>query len=200
MTCDTNKNNDNCQASPPTTITIPAISNPCCYDVVGAQNETIPIMEMPRRSWPRASRPWCQAGQRLTTSFQTGLPCLLFQAKVHIVVSHSSALLYLNPASQKRNEGRISLSAPNFYLTARLTNVRYIYPTSSAGVGRIKKLPLLIMPQLPTGNNNSNNGYDSDDDVEDFVHRGRQRVRRVWDGFVEFAFQGNVLEIAFGLM
>lgn len=29
---------------------------------------------------------------------------------------------------------------------------------------------------------------------------GGQRVRRLWAGFVDFALQGNILEIAFGLM
>ncbi|KAM7199885.1 Large-conductance mechanosensitive channel [Naviculisporaceae sp. PSN 640] len=57
------------------------------------------------------------------------------------------------------------------------------------------------MPRLLTGNNNNNNnGYESDNDVEDLIDAGRQRVRRVWDGFIDFAFQGNVLEIAFGLI
>lgn len=57
------------------------------------------------------------------------------------------------------------------------------------------------MPQLPAGNsNNNNNRYESDDDLEDLIDAGRQKVRRVWDGFIDFAFQGNVLEIAFGLM
>lgn len=32
------------------------------------------------------------------------------------------------------------------------------------------------------------------------LDNGRQRVRRLWDGFVDFALQGNILEIAFGLM
>jgi len=29
---------------------------------------------------------------------------------------------------------------------------------------------------------------------------GTQKARRLWDGFVDFALQGNILEIAFGLM
>jgi len=28
----------------------------------------------------------------------------------------------------------------------------------------------------------------------------RMRIRRVWHGFLDFAFSGNILEIAFGLM
>ena len=45
-------------------------------------------------------------------------------------------------------------------------------------------------------------GEDSDDDEsgEDLLEQGRRRARSVVDGFVDFAFQGNVLEIAFGLM
>jgi len=27
-----------------------------------------------------------------------------------------------------------------------------------------------------------------------------QRAKRFWDGFIDFAMQGNILEIAFGLM
>lgn len=30
--------------------------------------------------------------------------------------------------------------------------------------------------------------------------RGHQTVRRFWEGFIDFAFQGNILQIAFGLM
>lgn len=32
------------------------------------------------------------------------------------------------------------------------------------------------------------------------LDRGRRKVKRLWDGFVDFAFEGNVLQIAFGLM
>jgi large conductance mechanosensitive channel len=32
------------------------------------------------------------------------------------------------------------------------------------------------------------------------LDEGRQKVRRVIDGFIDFALQGNILEIAFGLM
>ena len=32
------------------------------------------------------------------------------------------------------------------------------------------------------------------------LDEGREKVRRVWDGFIHFALQGNILEIAFGLM
>lgn len=32
------------------------------------------------------------------------------------------------------------------------------------------------------------------------LEESTERVRRVWDGFIDFALQGNILEIAFGLM
>jgi large conductance mechanosensitive channel len=32
------------------------------------------------------------------------------------------------------------------------------------------------------------------------LERGARRVKRLWEGFVDFAFEGNVLQIAFGLM
>ncbi|KAK0391149.1 hypothetical protein NLU13_0650 [Sarocladium strictum] len=32
------------------------------------------------------------------------------------------------------------------------------------------------------------------------VERGAREVKRLWDGFVDFAFEGNVLQIAFGLI
>ena len=54
------------------------------------------------------------------------------------------------------------------------------------------------MPQLPIGNTNYH--HDSDDESDTLLEEGRQKVRRVWEGFIDFAFQGNVLEIAFGLM
>ncbi|KAK3353593.1 large-conductance mechanosensitive channel [Lasiosphaeria hispida] len=43
------------------------------------------------------------------------------------------------------------------------------------------------------------NGYEEDED-DDLLEQGRRRARRVIDGFFDFAFQGNVLEIAFGLI
>ncbi|KAK4100281.1 gated mechanosensitive channel [Parathielavia hyrcaniae] len=44
------------------------------------------------------------------------------------------------------------------------------------------------MPRLP------------DDEDRDLLDESRQRARRVLSGFFDFAFQGNVLEIAFGLI
>lgn len=41
--------------------------------------------------------------------------------------------------------------------------------------------------------------YDHEDQ-DDLLNRNRRRVQRLWEDFVGFAFQGNVLEIAFGLM
>lgn len=43
-----------------------------------------------------------------------------------------------------------------------------------------------------------------DHGLEDEEHRlleeGRQKVKSLWEGFIDFALQGNILEIAFGLM
>lgn len=39
-----------------------------------------------------------------------------------------------------------------------------------------------------------------DDEQRDLLDEGRRRARRIWGGFIDFAFQGNVLEIAFGLI
>lgn len=47
------------------------------------------------------------------------------------------------------------------------------------------------MPRLPDD--------DSDDDL-DILDEGRRRASRILHGFIDFAFQGNVLEIAFGLI
>ena len=41
--------------------------------------------------------------------------------------------------------------------------------------------------------------YDHDEE-DDLLNRNRRRVVRLWEDFIDFAFQGNVLEIAFGLM
>ncbi|KAL2139061.1 hypothetical protein VTI28DRAFT_5846 [Corynascus sepedonium] len=46
------------------------------------------------------------------------------------------------------------------------------------------------MPRLPD---------DSDEEV-DLLDQGRRRASRILHGFIDFAFQGNVLEIAFGLI
>jgi len=40
---------------------------------------------------------------------------------------------------------------------------------------------------------------DSDED-HDLLDEGRRRASRILHGFIDFAFQGNVLEIAFGLI
>ena len=52
--------------------------------------------------------------------------------------------------------------------------------------------PLTNMPRLPID--------PSDSDSDNLLTESRQKVQRAWQGFVDFAFQGNVLEIAFGLM
>src|SRR5690349_14603708 len=47
------------------------------------------------------------------------------------------------------------------------------------------------MPRLPD---------DSDSDEHDLLDESRRRASRILHGFIDFAFQGNVLEIAFGLI
>ncbi|KAK5998391.1 Anditomin synthesis protein L [Cladobotryum mycophilum] len=45
--------------------------------------------------------------------------------------------------------------------------------------------------------------YEDDEEVNEracLIGRGRTRVKRFFDGFVDFAFQGNILQIAFGLI
>ncbi|KHN95831.1 Large-conductance mechanosensitive channel [Metarhizium album ARSEF 1941] len=37
-------------------------------------------------------------------------------------------------------------------------------------------------------------------ETESLLSRGRHQVKRFFDGFVDFAFQGNILQIAFGLI
>jgi large conductance mechanosensitive channel len=49
------------------------------------------------------------------------------------------------------------------------------------------------MPRLPE------DGYESDDS-ENLLEQGARRAKNLWSGFLDFAMQGNVLEIAFGLM
>lgn len=38
------------------------------------------------------------------------------------------------------------------------------------------------------------------DETDSLLDRGQRKARRIWDGFIDFAFQGNILQIAFGLM
>lgn len=51
------------------------------------------------------------------------------------------------------------------------------------------------MPRLP----DDDNGYESSDS-ENLVERGARHAKGIWTGFLDFALQGNVLEIAFGLI
>ncbi|KAK1752119.1 large-conductance mechanosensitive channel, partial [Echria macrotheca] len=45
------------------------------------------------------------------------------------------------------------------------------------------------------------NGYESDSSSSDnLFEESTRRVKSIWRGFLDFAFQGNVLEIAFGLI
>jgi len=38
------------------------------------------------------------------------------------------------------------------------------------------------------------------DEEATLLDKGKEKARYWWDGFVDFAFSGNILEIAFGLM
>lgn len=44
------------------------------------------------------------------------------------------------------------------------------------------------------------NAPPADEEEGSFVEESQRRARRVIDGFIDFALQGNILEIAFGLM
>jgi large conductance mechanosensitive channel len=44
------------------------------------------------------------------------------------------------------------------------------------------------------------NDQGQEDDEHRLLEEGRQRVKNLWEGFIDFALQGNILEIAFGLM
>lgn len=37
-------------------------------------------------------------------------------------------------------------------------------------------------------------------ETDSLLSRSRERVYAFWEGFIDFAFQGNILQIAFGLM
>jgi len=57
----------------------------------------------------------------------------------------------------------------------------------------------------PTNNNHNLPAADDDDEedareYDELLHHGRRRAKRFLGGFIDFAFQGNVLEIAFGLI
>lgn len=39
-----------------------------------------------------------------------------------------------------------------------------------------------------------------EEEEADILETSRRKARRLFDGFVDFALQGNILEIAFGLM
>jgi large conductance mechanosensitive channel len=41
---------------------------------------------------------------------------------------------------------------------------------------------------------------DFSDDEDTVLAQTGEKARRLWSGFVDFAMQGNILEIAFGLM
>ncbi|KAK1728934.1 hypothetical protein CaCOL14_008596 [Colletotrichum acutatum] len=60
------------------------------------------------------------------------------------------------------------------------------------------------MPSLPFSDRVSSaanmQGRNDNGEEESLLGRGQQKVRRFWDGFIDFALQGNILEIAFGLI
>ena len=37
-------------------------------------------------------------------------------------------------------------------------------------------------------------------ETDSLLERSQRKVKRLWEGFIDFAFQGNILQIAFGLM
>jgi hypothetical protein len=37
-------------------------------------------------------------------------------------------------------------------------------------------------------------------ETSSLLHRSRGKVQQFWSGFIDFAFQGHILQIAFGLM
>ncbi|KAF4976335.1 hypothetical protein FZEAL_6979 [Fusarium zealandicum] len=63
-------------------------------------------------------------------------------------------------------------------------------------------LPRLWVTSRPTGYQTMPGGFHDEESGESdsLLGRGRQKARRFWDGFVDFAFQDNILKIAFGLM
>lgn len=48
--------------------------------------------------------------------------------------------------------------------------------------------------------NNGERSGDSDDEEETLLATTHHRAKRVIDGFLDFAMQGNVMEVACGLM
>ncbi|KAH8884740.1 gated mechanosensitive channel [Thozetella sp. PMI_491] len=50
------------------------------------------------------------------------------------------------------------------------------------------------MPQI------DNYGNAVEDEEESLLATGERRVRRLWSGFLDFALQGNILDVALGLM
>ncbi|KDN66545.1 putative large conductance mechanosensitive channel protein [Colletotrichum sublineola] len=60
------------------------------------------------------------------------------------------------------------------------------------------------MPSLPFADRISSaanmRGNNDNGEEDSLLGRGRERARRFWSGFIDFALQGNILEIAFGLI
>ncbi|KAJ2902037.1 large conductance mechanosensitive channel protein [Zalerion maritima] len=56
------------------------------------------------------------------------------------------------------------------------------------------------MPGMTADGDSDGDGYDSGDERSSLLATGRRKAYRLWDGFTDFAFQGNILELAFGLI
>jgi large conductance mechanosensitive channel len=53
-------------------------------------------------------------------------------------------------------------------------------------------------PDGPLFSSSTDAGHSSEE--ESLLGHGRRRMRRFWDGFIDWAFQDNILKIAFGMM
>lgn len=53
------------------------------------------------------------------------------------------------------------------------------------------------MPRAPWQDSDEE---DADEERRSLLREGEQKAKRILSGFIDFAFSGNILEIAFGLM
>lgn len=67
-------------------------------------------------------------------------------------------------------------------------------PPSEASSGHRGVMNYLSMPGRHRDEEHGSQESDS------LLERGQRKVKRFWEGFVDFAFQGNILQLAFGLM
>ncbi|KAK4185088.1 large-conductance mechanosensitive channel [Podospora australis] len=62
-------------------------------------------------------------------------------------------------------------------------------------------MPLLgDNPPSQSEEQNGGQNEDQDPELQELLHHSTRRAKRFLSGFIDFAFQGNVLEIAFGLI